>query len=375
MAKNKFPIFTIGIMSGTSTDGIDGVILAIEKDGRSWIHSSLNADYPQATKQKIRGLVKQKITRSDESEGLDVELAQQYGDLANRLIQSTKDISIDAIGCHGQTIHHSPNSEPAFSLQICDAKELAKITNLTTITDFRAADIAAGGQGAPLAPAFHQAMFADGENNRCVINIGGISNITLLPANKSSEIIGFDTGPGNTLIDFCCRKYFKCEFDKDGEIAKTGSIQMDLLDLFLKYPYFEKPPPKSTGLEFFNQKWLLSMLGLWEGHDHTTKSDILTTVTALTARTIADQINSMQLDIDTAYICGGGAKNPVLMSMLSQLTPAKIESTSVLGIDPQWIEAAAFGWMAYRTLNNKTSTLPSVTGAEKPTIAGFITLP
>ncbi len=375
MVKNKYPVYTVGVMSGTSADGIDGVILKIDQDGSSTIQASLNVDYPKKTRDAIRKLVKQKITHTDQCGNLHIELARQYGEVVNKLLENWRGENISAVGCHGQTVHHSPHSDPPFSLQICDAVELAQITNLPVVTDFRSADMAAGGQGAPLAPAFHQAMFSSKQHHRCVINIGGISNITLLPADNQSQVIGFDTGPGNTLMDFCCRRYFKCEYDKDGRIAETGAIQMDLLDLFLKDPYFQQPPPKSTGLEYFNKKWLMWMLGLWEGGDHCSRSDILTTLTALTARTIADQLNQIKLQIDTAYVCGGGAKNPVLIAMLSQLTPTKIETTAALGLDPQWVEAATFGWIAHHTLNGITSTLPSVTGASKATVAGVITRP
>lgn len=374
MAKSKFPFYALGLMSGTSADGIDGVILKIEKGEKITLHSSSSIEFPKNIKSRIRDLIKLKITDPEQSENLDFDLAQLYAGLANDLLEKNKRINASIIGCHGQTIHHSPNSDPPFSLQIGNAAEIARLTNLPVVSDFRAADLALGGQGAPLAPAFHRAIFSDRSSNRLVINIGGVSNITFLPKSKKNDVIGFDTGPGNTFMDQWCRDNFDCEFDKDGEIAGAGNILIDLLDILIKDPYFESPPPKSTGLEYFNEKWLGEKLDIWDGRYQASKEDILTTLTALTARSISDQLKFID-DVDVAYLCGGGAFNPVLTAMIKHQSAINIETTSQLGIEPNWIEAAAFAWMAYRTCFGFTSTLPSVTGASEASIAGTITQP
>lgn len=392
MSIKKFPVYAIGLMSGTSADGTDGAVLEIADKGELSLHSTASLSYPQDIKDKIRRLIARKITTAQQSENLHIELAQHYAEVVGELLTTIDRKNISVIGCHGQTIHHSPHSAPPFSLQIGDSAELARLTKIAVVTNFRDADLAAGGQGAPLAPAFHQAAFASKTDNRSVINIGGIANITFLPSDGSdgkndaadktgktdkgvAETTGFDTGPGNTLMDYWCRTHFDCDYDHDGAIAENGIIQLDFLDLLLKDDYFAMPPPKSTGLEYFNAKWLKDKLSLWEGRSHATNADILTTLSALTAKTVADQLNKQVPEIATAYLCGGGARNRVLITLLKQQTTTIIETTAALGIDPQWIEAAAFAWMAYRTLQRQTSTLPSVTGASKPTIAGTICFP
>ena len=391
MPRKKRPVYAIGLMSGTSADGVDGVVLEIADRGKLTIHSTVNRAYPKPIKDKIRRLIGRKISDAQQSENLDIELARHYAEAVCGLLETIDRKKVSVIGCHGQTIHHSPHSDPPFSLQIGDGAELARLANIAVVTDFRSADLAVGGQGAPLAPAFHQAAFASKAEHRSVVNIGGIANITFLPAvDKSAaasdaecnvsrkeilKIMGFDTGPGNTLMDYWCRAHFDCDYDHNGELAESGTIQLDFLDMLLKDAYFAMPPPKSTGLEYFNARWLDEKLRLWEGREQATNTDILATLTALTAKTIADQVNALTPAAATAYVCGGGAKNRVLTALLKQQTTLIIETTAALGIDPQWVEAAAFAWMAYRTLNRLTSTLPSVTGASKPTIAGVISHP
>ncbi len=375
MIATKKIVYAIGLMSGTSADGIDGVVLKIEKNALPKIHSVQNLDYPQGLQKKIRKLISRKITHADQSEGLDDELAQLYAQVVTALIEKAGKIKISMVGCHGQTIHHSPSSDPPFSLQLGNGESLAQLINLPVVSNFRTADILAGGQGAPLAPAFHHAVFASPEHHRCVVNIGGISNITLLPGDDPDQVIGFDTGPGNTLMDYWCRTQFKCNFDNNGEFAKSGHIQLDLLALLLDDPYFTSAPPKSTGLEYFNKKWLNDKMHAWDGMGFSSNSDILTTLTALTAQTIANQINLVRPAVESAFISGGGAKNTVIMGMIREYTKINVVTTTELGIDPQWVEAAAFAWMAHRTLNGVTSTLPSVTGATQPTVAGDIHQP
>jgi anhydro-N-acetylmuramic acid kinase len=380
MPENNFPVYAIGLMSGTSADGIDGVVLEISGETSLSIHSTCSIDYPQNVKEKIRRMVDLKISDASQAENLGMELARLYADVVIGLLDNLDRGCIAVVGCHGQTVHHSPDTDPPFSLQIGDGAELARLTDFPVVTDFRAADLGAGGQGAPLAPAFHQAAFATEKQDRCIINIGGISNITFLSAKTNTDVIGYDIGPGNTFMDYWCRIHFDCDYDDGGDLAMRGTLRLDLLDIFLKDPYFSLPLPKSTGLEYFNRSWLNGKLALWEGrdlesNDQHTNMDVLTTLTALTARTIADQVNTLMPGGGTVYLCGGGAKNNLLTSLLNQQIVANVETTSALGIDPQWIEAAAFAWMAYRTLLGLTSTLPSVTGASTATVAGVIHLP
>ena len=375
MSKTKKPSYAIGIMSGTSADGIDGVILEISHTNTFTIHGTASHPYSSEIKKRIRKLTSQKIATTEESSGLDEDLAYLYAAVAKDLLEQANDKTIEVIGCHGQTIHHSPDSDPPFSLQIGDGRILANETGHTTVTDFRAADIASGGQGAPLVPAFHEAVFSSESENRAVINIGGISNITFLPAGKADQIVGFDTGPGNTLIDYWCRTHFKCDYDKNGDIARNGDLQLDLLDLFLRDPYFERLPPKSTGQEYFNVNWLREKISLWEGRSHSNNEDILMTITMLTARCITDQLKKLQPRVDSVYLSGGGANNDLLKDMINDLSTGQVLTTKDLGIHPQWVEAAAFAWMAYQTIHGLPSTVPSVTGASQATVAGKINSP
>ncbi len=362
-------------MSGTSADGIDGVALGITDRKRPGIVASLSVNYPSTVRSRIHNLAARKIRRPSQSDGLDMQLAGLYADVANRLIREIAPRNVAVIGCHGQTIHHSPYSDPPFSIQLGNGAALARLTGHVAVTDFRSADMAAGGQGAPLACAFHQAVFSDSAEHRAIVNIGGISNITRLPKDTDAEVIGFDTGPGNTLLDYWCRRHFHCDFDRNGEIARGGQIQTGLLRRLLKDPYFDAPAPKSTGLEYFNERSLQTVLNSWKDRDRASNTDILTTLTALTAHCIIDQVNALQPPVDSVYLCGGGARNSLLVDMIGERSNAPVKSSLALGIEPQWVEAAAFAWMAWRTLNGLTSTLPSVTGASCATVAGTVHTP
>ncbi len=375
MSGTEETVCVIGLMSGTSADGIDGVVLGITDHNQPCIDASLSVQYPAAIKNRVREITARKITDQSQSDGLDIELTRLYADAATRLIREITPRKAAVIGCHGQTVHHSPDSDPPFTIQLANGGELARLTGHAAVTDFRSADIAMGGQGAPLACAFHQAVFANSAQHRAIVNIGGISNITWLPKDPNAKIIGFDTGPGNTFMDYWCRRHFNRNFDQDGEIARSGRIQPDLLALLLKDPYFDAPRPKSTGLEYFNERWLQAALNAWGGGARSNNTDILTTLTALTANCIADQVNALKPSVEAVYLCGGGARNSLLADMIQRRTGAKVESSLALGIGPEWVEAAAFAWMAWRTLNGLTSTLPSVTGANRATVAGTVHTP
>ena len=375
MPQARQTVYAIGLMSGTSADGIDGVALRLADHNRPDIAASLSVGYPVAIHNRVREVTARKIRHPGQSAGLDLELTGLYADVANRLIRKIAPGKVAVIGCHGQTVHHSPHGNPPFSIQLADGAELARLTGHTTVTDFRSADMTMGGQGAPLACAFHQAVFAHRAEHRAIVNIGGISNVTWLPKDPNMPVTGFDTGPGNTFMDYWCRRHFNCDFDNNGAIARGGQIQPDLLALFLEDPYFAAPPPKSTGLEYFNENWLQAVLNVWKGAAGANHTDILATLTALTAHCITAQVNALKPPVDSVYLCGGGSRNALLVNRIKRLSTAKVESSLALGIAPQWVEAAAFAWMAWRTVNGLTSTLPSVTGASRPTVAGTLHIP
>ena len=374
MSQAHPPAYAIGIMSGTSADGIDGVVLEIGDSGSFQIVETCAVDYPDHIRSKVRDIARRRIGSAEESDNLDMELAHLFAAAAEKLIEQLGHREIAVVGSHGQTVNHSPDSDPAFTVQLGNGPKIASLLELPVVSNFREADMEAGGQGAPLAPGFHQAAFSDENESRVVINIGGISNITFLPR-QNGEVTGFDTGPGNTLLDYWCRTHFDCEYDDNGNIAREGDLQLDLLDLLLKDPYFAQLPPKSTGLEYFNEKWLKDKMLYWEGYGHASNQDILMTLTYLTARAIADQVNLLQPAVDHAYVCGGGARNSLLMEILNDKARPVVSKTDEIGIDPKWVEASAFAWMAHRTLNGLTSTLPSVTGAGFPTVAGVVNIP
>lgn len=307
---------------------------------------------------------------------LDCALGIQFADLVLKLMQKAKRDTqeICAIGSHGQTIFHQPPrsaSQPGFSVQIGDPNIIALRTGIMTVADFRRKDMAAGGQGAPLVPAFHRAAFYSPGKNRVIVNIGGMANITLLP--KNGKVSGFDTGPGNVLLDMWIQKHLQQPYDQAGQWAGQGEINPALLARFLTEAFFKKTPPKSTGRELFNMLWL-------EKHLSTeTKPvpaiDVQATLTALTTKSISEAIRTHAPDTDEIFICGGGAHNDFMMNLLQKDTGLKIASTAALGIDPDWVEAAAFAWLAKQTMENKPGNLPEVTGATQAVVLGGIYYP
>jgi len=302
-----------------------------------------------------------------ESDKLCGELfAASVNNLLKKTTISSKQII--AIGSHGQTIRHMPNSRYPFSMQIGDACTIAVKTGIDTIADFRRKDIALGGQGAPLVPAFHQTVFSDSCHDRIILNIGGISNITYL-SHEGHDTYGFDTGPGNTLLDLWYKKHHSDDYDNAGSWAATGKVHQSLLTKMFEHSYFAQSPPKSTGRELFNLSWLNQHI---KDLPHLIPQDIQATLSQLTAQSIAEEIKKQSSSIDI-FICGGGVFNKDLICRLQKLLPAaNISSTIELGVEPQWVEGMAFAWLAYCFVNNKTSNLPEVTGAEKAAILGTL---
>lgn len=361
--------YYIGLMSGTSLDAVDAVLIDFNKHPLELIETH-SEPITESLRQEILALCypgDNAIHRMGEA---DVKLGRLFANSVLQLLKKTKVSAKDirAIGSHGQTIRHAPDTEFPFTLQIGDPNTIAAITGITTVADFRRRDMALGGQAAPLAPAFHEYLLHDATENRWVLNIGGIANLTFLPADPSQPIAGFDTGPGNTLMDAWCRKHHIGQYDKDGEWAASGRCNDTLLQQLLEDPYFLRKPPKSTGREYFHLDWLQKQVS-----QALKPEDIQATLLALTARSITNAINSYSIKAKKVFLCGGGVHNRCLVQFLkTQNKNLEILSTESAGLHPDWIEAAAFAWLARQTITGKPGNIPTVTGARKTTILGAI---
>ncbi len=364
------PELYIGLMSGTSMDGIDAALVDFSATQPVLIATHSHA-WPNEIQQALVAARELPDDKLDTLSALDEQTAAIFADAVSALLKDTTHQAKDIIatGNHGQTIRHRPDIAKPFSLQIGNAQKLAALTGIDIISDFRSADIKAGGQGAPLAPAFHQAIFQRDDVNRVIVNIGGIANITVLPANQSQAVTGFDCGPGNTLMDAWIRQQQQQKYDSDGAFASSGRTDAGLLARLLMDDYFQLAPPKSTGFEYFNLEWLNSFI-----ENEITAADIQSTLCDLTATSIIRAINQYAPDSEKIYICGGGVHNKELMRRLRALTRHPVATTEKLGIHPDWVEAMAFAWLAYRNTHQQTGNLPSVTGATKATILGKKTL-
>lgn len=357
----------VGIMSGTSIDGIDGVLLEIPESGRPLVRATRSATFPPALQQSIVTLTQPGDNELDLAGRVDIELGQRYADLANALIADAGEITVSVIGSHGQTVRHRPDGEYPFTLQLGSGAVIAHRTGVSTVTDFRSADMAAGGQGAPFAPFFHNAVFRSNTRSRAIINLGGIANVTLLPGDPDAAVWGFDSGPANGLMDAWIQRHCNKPFDRNGEWARAGDLQNALLDRLLDHPYIARPYPKSTGREDFHIGWLDQVLA--EFKNKLPAGNIQRTLAQFTATSIGRQIPG---EFEEIYTCGGGAKNQYLLELLADTCQRPVATTSDLGFDPGQVEAAAFAWFAARTLGKQTTTLPSVTGASRPTVTGTV---
>lgn len=359
----------IGLMSGTSLDAVDAVAVRFEPEIEMIGHHS--HPLPEALRRHILQLTQPGNDSVDALGSLDIALGSLFGDATNALLHNTGLCAEDirAIGSHGQTIRHRP--ELGFTLQIGDPTRIVEATGITTVADFRRRDLAAGGQGAPLVPAFHQALFHLDTEDRVIINVGGMANLTSLPGSPDREVIGFDTGPGNVLLNHWIQQQRGEPFDRDGQWAASGQIVPALLQQLLADPFFAQAPPKSTGRELFNNHWLQSHLNTHS--DTYAAADVQATLLELTARSISDALTTLELTAPGLYLCGGGAHNARLRERLHQLQPhSHVETTAALGLDPDWVEAVAFAWLASRTLQGQSGNLPAVTGASGPRILGAI---
>lgn len=363
----------LGLMSGTSADGIDAALVRFEGEGRApgcrLVHGRTFA-WDEATRARLVALGQGADNVSLDALGaLDATVAQAFAEAALALLQDAgvPRGRVRAIGSHGQTIRHRPHADPPFTWQLGDGNVIAERSGIDTVADFRRRDVAAGGQGAPLMPAFHAALLGSAQEDRAVLNLGGIANFTLLPA--GGEVRGFDTGPANALMDAWCERHTGRAYDADGAFASSGQVNAALLARLLAEPWFALPPPKSTGREHFHLDWLQARM------DGTVvpAADVQATLLDLTARTVADALQMTQPDTRRVLVCGGGVRNAVLMARLAAYLPqAIVESTALHGLEPDYVEAMGFAWLARETLAGRPGNLPAVTGASGRRVLGTV---
>ncbi|OOF45897.1 anhydro-N-acetylmuramic acid kinase [Rodentibacter trehalosifermentans] len=366
--------YYIGMMSGTSLDGID-IALVDFSFAQPKLLATDFTPMPQHLRKNITALVQSGETTLQQLGELDHQLGRLYADCVNVFLQKHQlsPQNIQAIGCHGQTVWHSPKGAFPFTLQIGDMNLLAALTGITTIGDFRRKDMAFGGQGAPLVPAFHQALFFDPRCATVVLNIGGISNISLLIPNQ--PVVGFDTGPGNTLLDQWIEKHKNVAYDKNGDWAAGGEVNEALLNALLDEPFFRQPPPKSTGRELFNLAWLEQKIQkLCQNSTALLPQDVQATLVELTVCSVAESLKLIRTPLPKRLlVCGGGAKNTLMMQRLADRLPQwSIHTTNEFAMDSDYVEAAAFAWLAYRRMHNQPGNLPEVTGAKSAVGLGAV---
>jgi len=365
------PDYYIGLMSGTSMDAIDAAL--IDCSGNS---IKLVAHHSQAISKDTRAQIYSLCLGCDNELQkmlqLDIELASQFANCVNDLLNKAnlKATNITAIGSHGQTLRHYPESTIRNTLQIADPNTIAELTGITTVADFRRRDMAAGGQGAPLVPLFHQQFFHNADKNRVMLNLGGIANITVLPADNEKIVIGFDTGPASTLMDYWIQRQQNENYDHNGSWAASGNVNDNFLQQLLDDDFFKLPPPKSTGTDYFSPAWLTTHL---ESFPSLSSEDVQATLCECTAVSVANAIKQYADNCDELLVCGGGARNNFLIIRLqSLLSDIHVATTAAEGIPVDWVEAIAFAWLSKQTLDSQPGNLSSVTGAPHPTILGGI---
>lgn len=365
----------LGLISGTSADGIDAALVRFDEDDsgatRAELRFGRTYPWPDELRARLVELGQRAATLTlDDIGELDTRIGLQFADTA---LAALRDAGVDAgevaaIGSHGQTLRHRPHGPHPFTLQLGDASLIAERCGVRTVADFRRRDVAAGGHGAPLLPALHAALLSAPDEHRAVLNLGGIANLTLLPACDAAGVRGFDTGPANGLMDAWCLRHTGAGYDRGGAFAATGRVDAELLQRLLDEPWFALPPPKSTGRDQFHLGWLE---GLLRGDE--APADVQATLLALSARTVADALRAAQPETARVIACGGGVHNPLLLAALAEALPdARVESTAVHGLDPDMIEAMGFAWLARQTVLGRPGNLPGVTGAAGPRVLGAI---
>ncbi|MBB6189478.1 anhydro-N-acetylmuramic acid kinase [Rhodanobacter sp. MP7CTX1] len=359
----------LGMISGTSADSID-VALVSFNDGLPQVKATHAHPWPSALRDRMLALAQGEAALDLDAYGrLDVEIGHCFADAALQLLEhsGTPTSSVRAIGSHGQTLRHRPTGEYPFTLQLGDPTVMAERCHIDVVADFRRADIAAGGQGAPLLPALHAMLLARPGHTRVILNLGGIANITVLAADGS--VLGFDTGPANGLLDAWCLRHRGESFDREGAFAASGQVDQSLLDAMLADSYFALPPPKSTGREHFHLNWLATHPRLAA----VSVADVQATLLELTARSVAAAIDEQAPTAEDVLACGGGTHNGAMMRRLGELlAPRTVCSIAEFGVDPDFIEASAFAWLARQRLLGLPGNLPAVTGAKGPRVLGAI---
>ncbi len=354
-------------MSGTSLDGIDAVLVNFS-DTTSPLIQTYFCPYDDALRVQLLSLHQPGHDELNRAAIISNQLSCLYAQAVQDVLKNAGILpqQVVAVGCHGQTIRHCPEIGKNYTIQLVNGALLAELTQITVVADFRSRDIAAGGQGAPLVPAFHHACFGDSNNHRVIVNIGGIANITSLDPHNA--IIGFDCGPGNILMDAWCRRHTAKDFDKNGQWASSGQVIGNLLEKLLSDRFFSYQPPKSTGRDLFNLDWLeQKLLG------NEAEEDVQATLLQLTVTTIAHSIRNYCSTAIEVYVCGGGAHNLLLMDRLTDALPGKnVAFTDQLGIAADWVEAMAFAWLAQQAILCKTGSLAAVTGAKGDRVLGAI---
>ncbi len=364
----------LGLISGTSVDGIDAALVRFDADAR--VELVFGRTYPWSAELRARLLELGQHAATltlDEVGELDVRIGQAFAAAARAALadSGTAAAQVAAIGSHGQTLRHRAHGPFPYTLQLGDPNTIAERTGVCVVADFRRRDVAAGGHGAPLVPAFHAAVLHAADEDRAVLNLGGIANLTLLPHTARTQpgaVRGFDTGPANGLMDAWCLRHTGAGFDRGGAFAASGAVDTGLLARLLDEAWFAQPPPKSTGRDQFHLGWVDSTL---RGDE--TPADVQATLLALTARTVADALRAAQPQTRRVIACGGGAHNPRLMAALAAELPGmQVDSSAAHGLDPDCIEAMAFAWLARETLAGRPGNLPAVTGAAGPRVLGAI---
>lgn len=372
MSQPAFPRYFLGLISGTSADGIDAALVRFADEGAHaapQLVFGLTDPWDPGLRARLVALGQQAAMLTlDEMGELDVRIGRAFANAAQAAIEASgiDRTQLVAIGSHGQTLRHRPSGDIPFTLQLGDPSSIAERCGVQVVADFRRRDVAAGGHGAPLVPAFHAATLHSTAEDRAALNLGGIANFTLLP--KQGDVRGFDTGPANGLMDAWCLRHVGKPFDADGEFAAQGCVDEALLARLLGEPWFALPPPKSTGRDQFHLAWVESKL---EGHE--SAADVQATLLALSVRTIADALRAAQPGTRRVIACGGGVHNATLMAALALALPGiAVETSAAHGLDPDFVEAMAFGWLARETLAGRPGNLPSVTGAAGPRVLGAV---
>jgi len=359
------PDYYIGLMSGTSLDGVDAVLAAAGR-GRVRLIENNHLAYAPALRARLLALHEPGTDELHRAAVLANELSALYATAVRRLLTRARVSAraVTAIGCHGQTVRHRPQA--GYTLQLVNGARLAERTGITVVCDFRSRDIAAGGEGAPLAPAFHRALFADPRRSRVIVNVGGIANITCLPARGA--VTGFDCGPGNCLLDAWIRLKRRQSYDAGGTWAASGRVIPSLLKKLLAHPFIRRRPPKSTGRDEFNLQWVKRVLS-----GDKLAADVQATLLEFTATGISRAVRSQCAEAREVFVCGGGARNGALLERLAALLPGKrIATTAALGVEPEHVEGLAFAWLARQALRREPGNLPAVTGARGPRVLGAI---